>query len=105
MPSKRIFGKITRHIKHIHPSSNRSKDNNNRMERLKGEIRDRENVMRVLKKDDTPLIPGIRVYNNFTKKHGGLGGKTPAEVAKILVDRPNTWKTIIQNASLHKRSL
>ena len=74
------------------------------MERLNGEIRDREKVMRGLKKDDTPLIPGIRVYNNFAKKHSGLGGKTPAEVAKIQVDGPNTWKTIIQNASLHKRS-
>ena len=103
--SKKVFGKNTRHIKHIHLTGKRSKDNNNKMERLNGEIRDREKVMRGLKKDDTPLIPGIRVYNNFTKKHGGLGGKTPAEEAKILVDGPNTWKTIIQNASLHKRSL
>ena len=36
------------------------------MERLNGEIRDREKVMRGLKKDDTALIPGMRVYNNFT---------------------------------------
>ena len=103
--SEKVFGKKTQHIKHIHLSGKRSKDNNNKMERLNGEIRDREKVMRGLKKDDTPLIPGMRVYNNFTKKHGGLKGKTPAESAKILVDGPNTWKTIIQNASLHKRSL
>ena len=103
--SKKVFGTKTQHIKHIHLSGKRSKDNNNKMERLNGEIRDREKVMRGLKKDDTPLIPGIRVYNNFTKKHGGLKGKTPAEAAMILVDGPNTWKTIIQNASLHKRSL
>ena len=103
--SKRIFGKSTRHIKHIHLAGKRSRDNNNKMERLNGEIRDREKVMRGLKKDDTPLIPGIRVYNNYTKKHIGLGGKTPAEAAKIHVDGPNKWKTIIQNASLHKRSI
>ena len=103
--SEKVFGKKTQHVKHIHLSGKRSKDNNNKMERLNGEIRDREKVMRGLKKDDTPLIPGIRVYNNFTKKHIGLNGKTPAEAAKIHVDGPNTWKTIIQNASLHKRSL
>ena len=103
--SKKVFGKSTRHIKHIHLAGKRSKDNNNKMERLNGEIRDREKVMRGLKKYNTALIPGMRVCNNFTKKHGGLDGKTPAESAKILVDGPNTWKTIIQNASLHKRSL
>ena len=102
---ERVFGKKTRHIKHIYLAGKRSKDNNNKMERLNGEIRDREKVMRGLKKDDTPLIPGMRVYNNFTKKHSGLDDKTPAEAAMILVDGPNTWKTIIQNASLHKRSL
>ena len=103
--SKKIFGTKTQHVKHIHLAGKRSKDNNNKMERLNGEIRDREKVMRGLKKDDTALMPGMRVYNNFTKKHGGLKGKTPAESAKILVDGPNKWKTIIQNASLHKRSL
>ena len=103
--SEKVFGKKTQHVKHIHLAGKRSKDNNNKMERLNGEIRDREKVMRGIKKDDTALIPGMRVYNNFTKKHGGLGGKTPAEEAKIIVDGPNTWKTIIQNASLHKRSL
>ena len=103
--SEKVFGKKTRHVKHIHLAGKRSKDNNNKMERLNGEIRDREKIMRGLKKDDTPLIPGMRIYNNFTKKHIGLGGKTPAEAAKILVDGLNTWKTIIQNASLHQRSL
>ena len=59
------------------------------MELLNGEIRDREKIMRGLKKDNTALIPEIRVYNNFTKKHSGLDGKTPAEAAKILVECKN----------------
>ena len=47
--------------------------------------------MRGLKKDDTGLIPGIRVYNNFIKKHIGLNGKTFAEDALILVKGKNKW--------------
>ena len=96
--SRKVFGKNTRHSRHIHL---RRDMNNNKMERLNGEIRDREKVYRGLKKIDTPLIDGMRVYYNFTKKHGGLGGKTPAEAAKIKVDGLNKWKTLIQNASLH----
>ncbi len=102
--SKRVFGKETRHIKHIHLTGKRSRDNNNKMERLNGTIRDREVAFRGLKNDDTNLIDGFRTFYNCTKKHEGLGGKTPAEEALILIDGPNKWKTIIQNASLYKRS-
>ena len=35
------------------------------MERLNGEIRDREKVFRGLKKMDTPVLDGMRVYYNF----------------------------------------
>ena len=44
--------------------------NNNKMERLNGEIRDREKVFRGLKRMDAPVLDGTRVYYNFTKKHG-----------------------------------
>jgi putative transposase len=99
--SKRVFGKNTNHIRHIHLKGDK---NNNKMERLNGEIRDREKVFRDLKKMDTPIIEGMRVYYNFTKKHGSLNGQTPAESALIKVDGKNKWKTIIQNASLHKEN-
>ena len=69
-----------------------------------GEIRDREKVFRGLKKMNTPIIEGMRVYYNFTKKHGSLKGQTPAERALIKVDGKNKWKTIIQNASLHREN-
>jgi hypothetical protein len=79
--------------------------NNNKMERLNGEIRDREKVFRGLKKMDTPILEGLKAYYNYTKKHGALKDKTPAEIAMILVDGKNKWKTIIQNASLYKMNL
>ena len=100
--SKRVFGRNTTHVKHIHLAGKRDRDNNNKMERLNGEIRDREKVFRGLKKSDTPIIKGMWVYYNFTKKHGALNGQTPAENAKIDVDGKNKWKTLIQNAALHR---
>ena len=41
---------------------------NHKMERLNGEIRDREKAFRGLKKFDTPIIEGMKIYYNFTKK-------------------------------------
>jgi len=102
--SKKIFGKKTNHVRHIHIAGKRDRDNNNKMERLNGEIRDREKVFRGLKKMDTPIIEGMRVYYNFTKKHGALKGRTPSQEALIEIDGFNKWKTIIQNASLHKEN-
>jgi transposase-like protein len=99
--SRRIFGKKTEHTRYIHIQGNM---NNNKMERLNGEIRDREKVFRGLKKKDTPILEGMKAYYNYTKKHGALKGKTPAESALIEVDGKNKWKTIIQNASLYKQN-
>ncbi len=98
--SKKVFGKKTNHVKHIHLAGKRDEDNNNKQERLNSEIRDREKVFRGLKKMDTAILDGMRVYYNYTKKHSALKGKTPAEASLIEVDGVNKWKTIIQNASL-----
>ena len=54
---------------------------------------------------DTAVLDDMRVYYNFTKKHSGIGGMTPAEVSLIEVNGKNRWKTIIQNASLHRENL
>lgn len=75
------------------------------MERLNGEIMDREKVFRGLKKMDTPVLDGMRVYYNFTKKHSALNGNTPADASSIKVEGTNKWKTIIQNASLNKATV
>ena len=97
--SKKVFGKKTNHVRHIHLKGDM---NNNKMERLNGEIRDREKVFRGLKRMDTFIVDGMRVYYSFTKKHGALKGKTPAQASMIEVDGKNKWKTIIQNALLNK---
>ena len=45
--SKRVFGTKTHHTRHIHIQKDM---NNNKMERLNGEIRDREKAFRGLKR-------------------------------------------------------
>ncbi len=99
--AKNPLWKDTEHIRHIHMKGDK---NNNRMERLNGTIRDREAAYRGIKKMDSPLFDGFQTFYNFSKKHGGINNKTPAEKAGILVDGDNKWKTIIQNASLNKNS-
>jgi hypothetical protein len=73
--------------------------NNNKMERMNGEFRDREKVARGLKKVDSPLISGYQINHNYIRPHMGLEGKTPSEVAGIKVEGDNKWITLIQNAS------
>ena len=72
---------------------------NNKMERMNGEVRDREKVMRGIKRMDTPILKGTQIFHNFIKPHGGLQGRTPAESAGIKVEGEDRWKTLIQNAS------
>jgi transposase-like protein len=85
----------TSHIRHIHLQKDM---NNNKMERMNGEIRDREKVMRGLKKADTVILTGYQQYHNYFREHTGLDGKTPAEAAGIEIKGKNKWITVIQNA-------
>lgn len=88
--------KRTLHIRHIHL---RGDKNNNKMERLNGEIRDREKVVRGLKKKDSPLLKGYQLYHNYVRPHMALDGDTPADRAGIEIQGDNKWITLIQNAS------
>lgn len=68
------------------------------MERMNGEIRDRERVMRTLEKSDSPILAGYRLFHNYIRPHMALNGKTPAEQAGIVIEGQNKWLAIIQNA-------
>ena len=78
------------------------KVHNNKMERMNGEVRDREKTMRGLKNADSPILKGYQIFHNYIREHEGLKGKTPADAAGIKVEGANKWLTIIQNASKAK---
>jgi hypothetical protein len=86
----------TEHVQHIRLQG---QHNNNKMERLNGEVRDREKVMRGLKRTDTPILTGYQIYHNYLRPHEGLNMKTPSEACGIKIDGQNKWKTPIENAS------
>jgi putative transposase len=86
----------TEHINAIKLSGNM---NNNKMERFNGEIRDREKIMRGLKKKDTPILSGYQLFHNYIRPHESLDGKTPAEACGITIQGKNKWLTLIQNAT------
>jgi len=71
------------------------------MERLNGEFRDREKVMRGLKKDDSVMFDGYQLYHNYLRPHMRLNGKTPSEACGIKIEGENKWQTLIQQASMN----
>jgi putative transposase len=85
--------------KHINAIRLRGDMNNNKMERMNGEVRDREKTMRGLKTKETPILTGYQIFHNYIRAHEGLEGKTPAEACGIRVEGKNKWLTLIQNAS------
>jgi putative transposase len=85
-----------KHVRHI---TLRGDHNNNKMERLNGEIRDREKTMRGLKDDATAILTGYQLFHNYIRPHQALDGKTPSEACGITIQGSNKWKTLIQNAS------
>lgn len=96
---KKEYGAVKKgspiHIRHISLKGDR---NNNKMERLNGEFRDREKVMRGIKTKDSMIFDGCQIYHNYVRLHMGLDGKTPAEACGIKIEGDNKWITIIQNA-------
>jgi len=72
------------------------------MERMNGELRQREKVMRTLERADTPILTGMQIYHNYVRPHEALDGRTPSEAAGIKVEGENRWLTLIQNASTKK---
>jgi putative transposase len=86
-------------VEHINAIKLQGDMNNNKMERFNGEVRDREKVIRGIKKDDTSILKGYQLFHNFIRPHEALDGKTPADVCGLKVEGQNKWMTLIQNAS------
>lgn len=97
--NKEFFTLKTPRTKHINTIKLEGDMNNNKMERMNGEIRDREKVLRRLKKFDAKILVGYQIYHNYVRPHEGWKGKTPAEECGITIEGKNKWLAIIENAS------
>jgi putative transposase len=89
-------GPRSEHVKEI---AIRGEIHNNKIERMNGEIRDRERTMRGLKTTETPILKGMQIFHNYIRGHESLGGATPAEACGLKIEGSDKWKTLIQNAS------
>ena len=72
------------------------------MERMNGEVREREKELRGLKKEDSAMLSGYQIFHNYVRPHEGLDGKTPAEACGIKIEGQDKWKTLIENATKNK---
>jgi putative transposase len=83
----------------------RARETNNIVERLHGTLKDRTKPMRGLKSFESTklLLEGYAVHYNCVRPHQSLGGKTPAQAARMEV--PNNWKGLIDQATKHEAKL
>jgi len=73
------------------------------MEAFNGTVPSREKVMRSLKRDDTPILEGYRIFHNHVRPDMALDHKTPGQMARIEVRGEDKWLTLIQNASCNRK--
>jgi putative transposase len=95
------YGKIA----HIANVGIRSHMGNHRVERLHNSMREREKVMRHLKKANSAekVFKGYRAYYNFVRPHMALENHTPAEMAAIPIQLgTNRWLDLIRQAARQK---
>jgi len=72
---------MTLHIRHIHLQVN---INNNKMEKFNGEFRNREEVMRGIKKEDSVIFEGYQSYHNYVRPHRAWMGKFQLKLVVLM---------------------
>lgn len=77
----------------------KARETNNIVERLHCTLKDRTRCTRGLKSYDSTklLLEGWSVHYNCVRPHQSLGGKTPAQAARMNI--PNNWKGLIDEAT------
>ena len=89
-------------IAHIQNVGVRSHSGNHRVERIHNTMREREKVMRHLKKANSAekVFKGFRAYYNFVRPHMALDGHTPAQAAAVPIELgTNKWLDLIRQAA------
>ncbi len=55
--------------------------------------------MRRLKKNDTSILNGYKLFHSYIRSHVGLDDQAPADKVGIKIEGENKWVAVIQNAS------
>lgn len=82
----------------VHNCGISKRENNNRIERMNGTLRERVKVQRGWKSAKTALADGNRIQYNFVKPHMALEGRTPAQAAGIMTENENKWLELLRKA-------
>lgn len=101
----RLGSEIPIPLAHIANVGIRSHMGNHRVERLHNTMREREKVMRHLKRAQSAekILKGFRVYYNFVRPLMTLNGHTPAQEAAIPIQLgTNRWLDLIRQAARAK---
>jgi transposase-like protein len=92
-------------VAHIANVGIRSHMGNHRVERTHNTMREREKVMRHLKRAHSAdkVFKGFRAYYNFVRPNMALENHTPTEMAAIPIQLgTNRWLDLIRQAARHK---
>jgi transposase-like protein len=83
----------------------KARETNNIVERLHCTLKDRTRCMRGLHSYESTklLLEGWSVHYNCVRPHQSLGGKTPAQAARMNI--PNNWKGLIDQATKHEAEI
>ena len=93
---------------HIANVGIRSHMGNHRVERLHNSMREREKVMRHLKKAQSAdkVFKGYRAYYNLVRPHMALENHTPAQAAAIPIELgTNKWLDLIRQAARNRHTI
>ena len=91
---ERVFGSDTRHVQSGPFKLERSTRS---IERFHGTLKDRTKVMRGMANRETAklVMEGWLVHYNYLRPHQGLGGRTPAQAARVSVPF-KTWADVVR---------
>jgi transposase-like protein len=92
-------------VVHIENVGIRSHMGNHRVERLHNSMREREKVMRHLKRANSAekVFKGYRAYYNYVRPHMALENHTPAEMAAVPIQLgTNRWLDLIRQAARNR---
>ncbi len=96
---KKEFAPSATGVKHINNVGIKDQVNNNALERLNGTVREREKIIRGLKKEDTPILKGQRIFYNYIRPHQSLGGATPSQIAGVELNLgENKWLNLMKKS-------